>query len=451
MLSYDEKDVSSAKRTQGDTPTSTSTSSQPTNVAEVREPADESRIRELDDEVPDGGPQAWLQVLGSWVIAVDTWGVVNSYGVFQTYYGRELLADRSASDLSWVGSLQAALLMIIGPIAGPAYDSGYFRHLLWVGLCLILLGQFMTSLCQTFWQVLLAQGICIGVGCGLVFLPSTAILSQYFKKRRAFAIGIASTGSPVASMIFPIIFGRLQPTIGFPWATRVLAFLMLGLSTIPLVFMRVRVPPSGKVRSLIDKKAFRDVPFLLYCAGAFLCFLTIYVGFFYIQSFAIEFDIASPEFSPYLVTLLGAGSVLGRIGPNYLADKCGPINILLLSGFASGILCFGWMGIRNFGGIVAFAVLYGISSGGLVSVTPTAAVSLTPDLSVVGTRMGMQFFSTGIAAVIGTPIAGAIVGSGTYARWMGAIGYSGAGLFVGSLILVACRLAQHRRTKNWRG
>lgn len=341
--------------------------------------------------------------------------------------------------------------MIIGPIAGPAYDSGYFRQLLWAGLFLILLGQFMTSLCTTFWQVVLAQGVCIGVGCGLIFLPSQAILSQYFKRRRAFAIGIASTGSPVASMIFPIIFGRLQPTIGFPWATRVLAFMMLGLSTIPVVFMRMRVPPPGKVRSLVDKKAFRDVPFLLCTSGVFLCFMTIYVGFFYIQSFAIDFDIASPDFSPYFVTLLGAGSVVGRIGPNYLADKLGPLTILAMSGLASGVLCFGWMGIRNLGGLIAYAVLYGVSSGGLVSVTPTATVSLTPDLSVVGTRLGMQFFATGVAAVIGPPIAGAIIGTGGQAGWLGAIGYSGAGLFLGSLVLMTAKMARYRKTRNWRG
>ena len=416
--------------------------------AQVPETRVENRI---ETDVPDGGLQAWLQVLGSWVIAVDTWGVVNSYGVFQTYYGRELLAGRSASDLSWVGSLQAALLMMVGPIAGPAYDSGYFRHLLWAGLFLILLGQFMTSLCEAFWQVLLAQGVCIGVGCGLVFLPSQAILSQYFKKRRGIAIGIASTGSPVASMIFPIIFGRLQPTIGFPWATRVLAFLMLGLSIIPLLFMRVRVPPSGKVRSLIDRTAFRDVPFILCCCGDVLCFMTIYVGFFYIQSFAIRFDITTPDFSPYLVTLLGAGSIVGRIGPNYLADKCGPVSILSLSGLACGILCFGWMGIRNLGGLITFAVLYGIASGALVSVTPTATVSLTPDLSIVGTRLGMQFFLTGIACVVGPPIAGAIIGSGEDTAWVGAIGYSAAGLFLGAMVLLACKYTQYRRTHDWKG
>ncbi|PKS08666.1 hypothetical protein jhhlp_004719 [Lomentospora prolificans] len=404
-----------------------------------------------DDPVPEGGVTAWLQVLGSWVIAVNTWGIVNSYGVFQTYYERELLSSRSASDLSWVGSLQAALLMVIGAIAGPAYDAGYFREMLWAGLFLVLLGQFMTSLCTTYWQVLLAQGICIGIGCGLVFLPSAAILSQYFHKRRSFVLGIASTGSPIASAVFPILLGKLIPKIGFGWATRVLAFVMLALSVIPVLFMRLRRKPApGQVRSLIDKSALRDVPFLLCMVGVFLAFLTIYVGFFYIQSYAIYFDIATVDFSPYLVTFLGVGSIVGRIIPNYLADKVGTLNVLLLSALISGVLCFAWIGIRSLGGLIAFGVLYGASSGAVVSVTPSATVSLTPNLAVVGTRMGMLFFSTGISVVVGPPIAGAIVGTNGAAGWVGAIAYSGAGLFLGGLVLLAARFVLFQQDRNWR-
>lgn len=33
--------------------------------------------------VPNGGLEAWLQVVGSWVILWETWGLVNTFGVFQ--------------------------------------------------------------------------------------------------------------------------------------------------------------------------------------------------------------------------------------------------------------------------------------------------------------------------------------------------------------------------------
>lgn len=55
----------------------------------------------------------------------------------------------------------------------------------------------MVSLCKQFWQVMLAQAIGLGIGIGLMFLPIVSVVSQYFFKRRALAIGIATTGSSV--------------------------------------------------------------------------------------------------------------------------------------------------------------------------------------------------------------------------------------------------------------
>ena len=53
----------------------------------------------------------------------------------------------------------------------------------------------MISLCTEFWQTFLAQGVALGIGIGIIFLPGLSVLSQYFFKRRALAIGIAVTGS----------------------------------------------------------------------------------------------------------------------------------------------------------------------------------------------------------------------------------------------------------------
>lgn len=63
----------------------------------------------------------------------------------------------------------------------------------------------MVSLCKEFWQVVLAQALGIGLGIGLLFLPALSISSQYFLRRRAFAIGIVSAGSSIGgmSLIFP--------------------------------------------------------------------------------------------------------------------------------------------------------------------------------------------------------------------------------------------------------
>ena len=59
----------------------------------------------------------------------------------------------------------------------------------------------MISLCKTFWQVVLAQGLALGTGIGLLFLPSLSIVSHYFFKRRAFAIGIVTAGSSLGGKL----------------------------------------------------------------------------------------------------------------------------------------------------------------------------------------------------------------------------------------------------------
>ncbi|KUI61503.1 Riboflavin transporter MCH5 [Cytospora mali] len=395
--------------------------------------------------IPDGGTAAWLQILGSWVVLVATWGLVNTYGVFQTYYQTVLLKSSSSSSISWIGSLQASLLMLVGVIAGPLYDAGHFRHLLVSGLFLIVFGLFMTSLGTEYWHILLAQGVCIGAGMGLTFLPSTAILSQYFTSKRAFAIGIASTGSPLAGILFPIIFSRLVQSVGFGWATRVIAFVLLGLSAIPVAFMRTRVPPSGRTRALVDTDALRDPAFVLFVLASTSMFLCLYTAFFYVQLFDELHRLSTLGLAPYTVTLLNAGSVFGRIVPNYLADRLGNVNVIVACASASSILLYGWLGIHNLAGLVVFVLLYGAFSGGIVSVTPSAILSLSPNMGLVGTWMGMTFTLTGVAILVGTPIAGAILGGFTETEWLGVIGYSAGGLTVGVVLYVASRVVLYKR------
>lgn len=420
-----------------------------TSDSESTDPAQAlDAVAHAPSAVPDGGREAWLVVIGSMIALFHTWGVVNSFGVFQTYYETELLSDSSSSDISWIGSLQAALLMMGGIFAGPLYDAGYFREMLIVGNLMIVFGMFMTSLCTRYWQIVLAQGICVGLGCATMFLPCAAVLSQWFAKKRALALGVQSSGSPIAGIVLPIIFGRLQPQIGFGWATRVIAFVLLALSVIPIVFMKTRVPPAAQKRAFLDKSVFRDIPFLVFSSASFFAFMGLYIPFFYVQLYSIEYGISSAEFSPYFVTILNAGSVFGRLLPNYLADHFGSINILILVNFAAAILAFAWLGIDNFPGLIVFVILYGAFSGGVVSITPSAIVPFCPDMGRLGTRMGMSFFLSGLSVLIGTPIGGAILGRGSDQAWKGIIAYSGAMLMVAALLLCLSLFLHRKRSKS---
>lgn len=128
-------------------------------------------------------------------------GLTNSFGVYQEFYSSELLSNQSSSAISWIGTIQGCLLELIGILVGPLFDRGYFRSLIWIGSFLVIFGTMMLSFCTTYWQVFLAQGVCIGLGSGIVVIPSVSIITAAFSKRRAIAIGVCSSGSSIGEPI----------------------------------------------------------------------------------------------------------------------------------------------------------------------------------------------------------------------------------------------------------
>jgi MFS family permease len=193
--------------------------------------------------VPDGGLTAWTQVATSHIVVINTWGTINSFGVFQTYCVSSL--SRPPSDISWIGSMQVFFLFFIGALTGRLTDAGYFKQVLLIGSFLVVFGGFMSSLCTTYWQLLLSQGICIGLGMGCLFCPVIAVLSTYFSKRRNLAIGLLISGSATGGVIFPLMAKQLLDKIGFAWTMRCIAFVKLATLMVVNVFAKVRVRPRG--------------------------------------------------------------------------------------------------------------------------------------------------------------------------------------------------------------
>jgi len=130
---------------------------------------------------------------------------VNTYGVYQTTYEISILKANGPSQIAWIGSVQAFLLMLVGGLTGPVYDAGHFRALLAVGSFLVVFGHMMLSLCTEFYQVLLAQAFCIGIGTGCLFVPGVAIISTYFHSKLALATGLAASGSSLGTFTIPFV------------------------------------------------------------------------------------------------------------------------------------------------------------------------------------------------------------------------------------------------------
>ena len=365
-------------------------------------------------------------------------GIINTFGSYQAYYETDLLPDSNPSAISWIGSIQAFLLLEVGALTGPIYDAGYFRELLLFGSFMLVFGQMMLSLCHTYWQVLLAQAFCIGIGTGALFVPSVAILSTYFSTRIGMAIGIAAAGSSFGGVIYPIVFHNLLPKIGFAWTTRVLGFIILATMVIPCCVMRVRVLPA-KTRSLLDLRAFAIPAYSLQVTGFFFGFMGLYMPFFFAQVYALQKHITNENLAFYLLAIMNSTSVFGRIIPNVFADKLGPFNVVIPCALISGLLCICYMTAESSASICVLMAFYGFFSGSFVSLPPTIIVRLSQDKrEKIGTRLGQSFAVVALGVLIGTPIGGAILDNrGFNALWT----FGGCLLFGSAALLTAARIS----------
>ena len=229
---------------------------------------------------PDGGLLAWTQILCAWFAVLNTWGFVNSFGAFQPYY--ETVLSEPASTISWIGSIQACLLFALGMFSGRALDRGWFRPTVAVGIAFQLLGIFAMSAAKNYWQLLLTQGLCTGIGGGIFFVPIMGLCSTYFSTHRGMALGIVTSGNSAGGIIYPVVVRELLPKIGFGWTVRVLGFINVASLAVMIAFMKPRLPPR-KTGPLIEWEALRDVPYCVHVLG--VCFLMppVYCVFYYVS------------------------------------------------------------------------------------------------------------------------------------------------------------------------
>lgn len=161
---------------------------------------------------PDGGTTAWLQVLAGHLMCFVTWGLITSFGVFQSYYEEILGVVPSA--VSWIGTMQIFTLLLIGTFSGRASDAGLVHEAVFLGTVLIVFGIFMTSLSTQYYQLFLSQGICVGLGMGILYMPGLSVPASYFKDKKSLAVGLIASGAGSGGLVYPAMVQQLLPRIG---------------------------------------------------------------------------------------------------------------------------------------------------------------------------------------------------------------------------------------------
>ena len=93
----------------------------------------------------------------------------------------------------------------------------------------------------------------------------------------------------------------------------------------------------------------------------------------------------------YVLSVMNAGGILGRVAPSALSDSLGRFNILVPCAFLTGLsmLVF-WPFATNLTAIMLFAAVYGFFSGAFNALIIPCIVQIS-DIREIGTRVGILY------------------------------------------------------------
>lgn len=378
---------------------------------------------------------------------------MNSFGFFQDYYQHGYLENYAPSSIAFIGTLQLSLMNLVGPVAGVLFDAYGLNWLYPVaaaGTIVSCVGLSFTQPGQ-IWQQFLSQGVLFGLTVAFGTQTALAVAGQHFRRRRSFAMGIVAGGSSAGGVCLPIMFSRLVPLIGFGWAVRIAALILLCCYVIAILISRPKLAPKRlkSAADVFDFSGFRDMRYSVLAAANLVGNLGLYVPYYYIEPY---FSISHPDagIRSYLLPLINASSFFGRIIGGFAADHTGRLNILYPVTTLSGVLCLTtWLPASNPTTVIAFTCLYGFCSGIFISVMPSAVAQISPE-EKIGARLGAFSSVSAVAVLIGTPIGGSFVKNGTLDEYEKLIVYAGVTTTTAGLLILAARLLCERDLrKRW--
>ena len=75
-------------------------------VLSTKPPTDVEALAKTASDLADGGSAAWLTVFGAFLALFCSFGQMNAFGTFQSWYTTHQLRDLHPSTVAWIGSVQ---------------------------------------------------------------------------------------------------------------------------------------------------------------------------------------------------------------------------------------------------------------------------------------------------------------------------------------------------------
>ena len=340
-------------------------------------------------------------------------GARNSFGVFVIPMSEEFGWSRFT--VSIAAALGVLVNGIIQPFIGQLFDRTGGRKVILTGLLVLGISTILLSLTfHILFLVFMFGFIASMAQAGPALSNTAALMSRWFKRRRATAISINSAALSLGGLIMvPFSMYLLQAT---SWRVAWIGLGIIVLTSLPLAYFFIRERPSdmglnpdGDPSSSEDganprrrelkgplevetwRESFKSAPIWQMAGSYFVCGTTTFVLSVHFIPFAIEDRGISGTTAATIFGYMMGLNIIGALGAGLLADKIGGTkNWLALVYFMRGIAYIVLLTVDSVAGLWIFASIAGFS---WVATLPLTS-SLTADvygLKAMGTISGITF------------------------------------------------------------
>jgi MFS family permease len=155
-------------------------------------------------------------------------GVNGAFGVYYLALLDEFSWSRS--DGASIASINFVVYALASPLVGFAFDRLGPRVLMPLGAALVGVGLFLSSFASSLLGLYFSYGLITALGQGaLGFVGHNALISFWFVRRRATAIGIASMGQGLGALVMVPATQMLISAMGWRWTYIATGSLLLFL------------------------------------------------------------------------------------------------------------------------------------------------------------------------------------------------------------------------------
>uniref|UniRef100_F7AXQ6 Major facilitator superfamily (MFS) profile domain-containing protein n=1 Tax=Ciona intestinalis TaxID=7719 RepID=F7AXQ6_CIOIN len=174
---------------------------------------------------PEGG-WGWVVTFTAFLTYAIVWAVPRAMSVLFDAFQREFHSTNSAT--SWITSLMFGFLAcgtlpgsVITGVLGP-------RKTMMIGGVLSCIGTVVVSQ-STNINTAYVGSVIAGTGFGFAYCNATSQLGIYFDRKRSWAFGMASLGSPACGMLLPLLMTIIAEVYGWSSAVLIVAGFCLNL------------------------------------------------------------------------------------------------------------------------------------------------------------------------------------------------------------------------------